>query len=226
VEKELDEINMEKILLVEDEEPILELIKMNLSMVGYETLEAMDGEKALNIIKKENIDLIILDIMLPKIDGYELLPHILKRNIPVILLTARDNIVDKVKGLNLGADDYLTKPFDGMELIARIKALLRRSGKGSDIKTFDGIEIHIQERRVFKNSKELELTPKEFELLIVFLEHKGIALTREKLLELVWDYNFEGNTRTVDMHIKRLRNKLDTERLKTVFKIGYRLELD
>lgn len=217
---------MEKLLIVEDEEAILELIKMNLSMVGYETLEAMDGEKALNIIKNENIDLIILDIMLPKIDGYELLPYILKRNIPVILLTAKDNIVDKVKGLNLGADDYLTKPFDGMELIARIKALLRRSGKGADIKIFDGIEIHIQERRVFKNSKELELTPKEFELLSVFLDHKGIALTREKLLELVWDYDFEGSTRTVDMHIKRLRSKLDTQRLKTVFKIGYRLELD
>lgn len=217
---------MEKILIVEDEEAILELIKMNLSMVGYETLEAVDGEMALNMIKKENVDLIILDIMLPKIDGYELLPHILKRNLPVILLTARDSIVDKVKGLNLGADDYLTKPFDGMELIARIKALLRRSGKGADIKCFDDIEIHIQERRVFKNSRELELTPKEFELLNVFIEHKGIALTREKLLELVWDYDFEGTTRTVDMHIKRLRHKLDSERLKTVFKIGYRLELD
>ncbi|WP_138204587.1 response regulator transcription factor [Haloimpatiens lingqiaonensis] len=215
---------MKTILIVEDEEPIRELVKLNLSMVGFDTLEAEDGEKALEIIKTKALDLVVLDIMIPKINGYELLPHIIERDIPVILLTAMDSLKDKVKGLNLGADDYITKPFEGMELIARINALFRRSDKEDSIKKFDNIEIHEDKRRVFKDGEEVELTPKEFELLKLLVDNKGIALSREKILELIWKYEYEGNTRTVDMHIQRLRHKLDTDRIKTVYKIGYRLE--
>lgn len=215
---------MKTILIVEDEEPIRELIKLNLSMVGFDTLEAEDGERALEIIKTKALDLVVLDIMIPKINGYELLPHIIERDVPVILLTAMDSLKDKVKGLNLGADDYITKPFEGMELIARINALFRRSDKEDNIKKFDNIEIHVEKRRVFKDGEEVELTPKEFELLKLLVDNKGIALSREKILELIWNYEYEGNTRTVDMHIQRLRHKLDTERIKTVYKIGYRLE--
>ena len=215
---------MERILIIEDEEPISELIKINLNMVGYETWQAFDGEEGLSFIKQYNPDLIILDVMLPKMDGYQLLPKINDINIPVILLTAKDNLRDRVKGLNLGADDYITKPFEGIELIARVKALLRRVVKDEKIKGFDNIQISYEKRKVFKSGIEVEVTPKEFELLKVLIENKGIALTREKLLQMVWEYDYEGNTRTVDMHIQRLRNKLDTEKIQTVYKIGYRLE--
>lgn len=215
---------MGKILIVEDEEPIRELIKLNLQMAGYETTEAEDGEAGLKLIKEEALDLVLLDIMLPKIDGYKLLPHIAQRNIPVILLTARDSLKDKVKGLNLGADDYITKPFEGMELIARVKALLRRASKEEAIKGFEDIELFLEQRKVFKAGMEIELTHKEFELLNILVDNKGIALSREKLLELVWDYDYEGNTRTVDMHIQRLRVKLKTDKIATVYKMGYRLE--
>jgi DNA-binding response OmpR family regulator len=217
---------MEKILLIEDEEPISELIKINLSMVGYDIYQAFDGAAGLQFIKNNEFDLVILDIMLPEIDGYSLLPDIIKRDIPVIIVTARDNLKDKVKGFNLGADDYITKPFEGIELIARVKAVLKRSGKTKCINEtgFDDIRIIYDQRKVYKESCEIELTMKEYELLKILIENKGIVLSREKLLELVWEYNYEGNTRTVDMHIQRLRNKLHTERIKTVYKIGYRLE--
>jgi two-component system, OmpR family, alkaline phosphatase synthesis response regulator PhoP len=216
---------MGRILIVEDEEPIRELIKLNLQIAGYETIEAEDGEEGHKLINEGELDLIVLDIMLPKIDGYKLLPYILERDIPVILLTARNSLKDKVMGLNLGADDYITKPFEGMELIARVKALLRRSVKEETVKGFEDIELYLQQRKVFKAGTELELTPKEFELLNILLDNKGIALSREKLLELVWDYDYEGNTRTVDMHIQRLRMKLKTDRIATVYKMGYRLEI-
>jgi two-component system, OmpR family, alkaline phosphatase synthesis response regulator PhoP len=216
---------MGRILIVEDEEPIRELIKLNLQIAGYETIEAEDGEEGHKLIIEGELDLIVLDIMLPKIDGYKLLPYILERDIPVILLTARNSLKDKVMGLNLGADDYMTKPFEGMELIARVKALLRRAVKEETVKGFEDIELFLQQRKVFKAGTELELTPKEFELLNILVDNKGIALSREKLLELVWDYDYEGNTRTVDMHIQRLRMKLKTDRIATVYKMGYRLEI-
>jgi len=215
---------MEKILIIEDEEPISELIRLNLSLVGFETSQAFDGAEGLGCIRKGGIDLVILDIMLPEIDGYQLLPTILEKKIPVIILTAKDSLRDKVKGLNLGADDYITKPFEGIELLARVRALLRRAGKEAGTKGFEDIQLFFEQRRVFKSGEEIELTPKEFDLLRTLLENKGIALSRERLLQMVWGYDFEGNTRTVDMHIQRLRNKLKTDRIKTVYKIGYRLE--
>ncbi|MCM0649700.1 response regulator transcription factor [Clostridium swellfunianum] len=215
---------MERVLVIEDEEPIRELIKLNLQLAGCDIIEAEDGEEGLRLIKEASSDLIVLDIMLPKIDGYKLLPYIIERDIPVIMLTAKSSLKDKVMGLNLGADDYMTKPFEAMELIARVKALLRRAAKEEKRKGFDDIEICVEQRKVFKGGVELEFTPKEFELLNILVDNKGIALSREKLLELVWDFEYEGNTRTVDMHIQRLRTKLKTDKIATVYKLGYRLE--
>lgn len=216
---------MKTILIVEDEEPIRELVKLHLIMAGYETYEAEDGETALKFIREKELDLILLDVMLPKLNGYELLPHISSKNIPVILLTAKDSMKDKVIGLNLGADDYITKPFEGIELLARINALLRRCNKAINIKGFDDIEIQFEQRKVFKKNIELDLTPKEFDLLNFLVDNRGIAVSREKLLEILWDYDFEGNTRTVDMHVQRLRTKLNTTKITTVYKVGYRLEI-
>ncbi|MGI6224984.1 MAG: response regulator transcription factor [Peptococcales bacterium] len=215
---------METILIVEDEEPIRELIKLNLSLVGYETLEAGDGYAAIDILKNEKVDLVLLDLMLPKLNGFEILPEILKKNIPTVILTAKDGLKDKVKGLEMGADDYITKPFEAIELLARVKAVLRRSGKENSLITFDDIQIHLEQHKVFKNGQEVELTYKEFELLRLLAENRGIVMSREKLLQLVWDYDYEGYTRTVDMHIQRLRNKLGTDKIKTIYKVGYRLE--
>jgi len=215
---------MAKILIIEDEEPIRELVKLNLEMAGYETLVAADGQEGLTLIESHDIDLIILDIMLPKLDGYELMPTINKKNIPTIMLTAKDGLMDKVKGLEMGADDYITKPFEAIELLARVKSVLRRTGKEKANITFDDIEIFLDQRKVLKGGKEVELTYKEFSLLQILVENRGVAMSREKLLEIVWGYDFPGNTRTVDMHIQRLRNKLGTDRIKTIYKVGYRLE--
>ncbi len=215
---------MEKILIIEDEEPISELIRLNLSTVGYETLIASDGEDGLNHIKNGNIDLVILDIMLPKKDGYELLPSIIQRNIPVIVVTAKDGLGDRVKGLNMGADDYIVKPFEGLELLARVRSVLRRAGRQKDSLNLDDIEILLHQRKVLRNGNEIILTPKEFDLLRVLAENRNMVMSREKLLQMVWDYDFEGNTRTVDMHIQRLRDKLGTDRIKTIYKLGYRLD--
>ena len=215
---------MEKILIVEDEEPISELIKMNLALAGYDTCQAMDGQEGLNYINSSTFDLIILDIMLPKIDGYELLPIILGKHIPVILLTAKDKLKDKVKGLNMGADDYIVKPFESLELLARIKSVLRRAKKETKLIKFDSINVFIDERKVIKDNSEVALTLKEFDLLMVLLENVGIVMSRDKLLSIVWGYDFEGDTRTVDMHIQKLRKKLGTDKITTIFKFGYRLD--
>jgi DNA-binding response OmpR family regulator len=215
---------MSVILIVEDEEPIRELIKLNLAMGGYEILEAGDGEEGLHYINNEKIDLVLLDIMLPKLDGYELLPKILKRNIPTIMLTAKDKLKDKVKGLNMGADDYMTKPFEAVELLARISSVLRRAGKENTKVVIDDVEICLKQWKVLKDGKEVDLTYKEFNLLLILAENKGNVMSRDRLLEVVWGYEFEGNTRTVDMHIQRLRNKLGTDKIKTIYKVGYRLE--
>lgn len=212
-----------RILVVEDEDAIINLVSMTLEMVGFEVVQARSGREGLNLISEEPINLAVLDVMLPDMDGYELLPYAVRKGVPVIFLTARDSTADKVKGLNLGADDYITKPFDGLELVARVRAVLRRQGQ-ENTQGFDDIEVHINEHRVYKHGREVDLTPKEYELLVLLLENRNIALTREKILELVWGYEFEGGTRTVDVHIQRLRSKLHTESIKTVFKIGYRLE--
>lgn len=220
---------MARITVVEDETAIRGLIRLNLELAGYEVQEAKDGLEGLNLIRNGSTDLVLLDIMMPKMDGYTLLEELKKNNIAVICLTAKDSVRDKVKGLELGADDYMTKPFDSMELLARVKAVLRRTGvdKASDVAkavSYRDIVLEPDQHRVSKNGQEVPLTLKEFELLAYLIDHKGNVLTREQLLSQIWGYDYEGNTRTVDMHVQRLRTKLALDTIKTVYKVGYRLE--
>ena len=216
---------MKRILIVEDELSISDLIKLNLNMVGYDTRQAFDGVEALELIEKENFDLILLDIMLPKLDGFNIMSRLENLETPIICLTAKNSIPDKVKGLRMGADDYIVKPFQSVELLARIEVVLRRYKKVSNLICFKDLQIYIEERIVKKDGKIIDLTLKEFELLVLLIKNKGIAFSREKILESVWGYDYFGETRTVDMHIQRIRKKLDLgKKIKTVYKIGYRLE--
>ncbi len=218
---------MNRILIVEDEIAISDLIKIELESKGYKCIVANDGETASNYIEKDKYDLILLDIMIPKVDGYELLKYIKQiSETPTIFITAKNQIDDKIKGLNLGADDYITKPFEIRELIARIEAVLRRYNKGNEIQKIDDIEINIVSRIVRKNGFEVSLTPKEFDLLVLLVQNKNFALYRETIFEKVWGEDLEFETRTLDLHIQRLRKKLNLkEKIKTVYKIGYMLEI-
>jgi len=212
------------ILIVEDEIPINELIKRNLQSVGHRCISAFDGMEAMDELAQQEIDLVLLDIMLPEIDGFEVFQQI--QGTPTIFLTARSSLSDKVKGLTLGADDYLVKPFEMLELLARVEALLRRTNKEKRNFELDGVEIDFKSRQVFLNKILVECTPREFDLLEVLVNNRNIALSRDKLLELAWGYDYMGDTRTVDVHIQKLRKKLKLEsRIKTVYKMGYRLEV-
>lgn len=214
-----------KILVVEDEKAIRDLIAINLEMVGYEVRTSGDGIAARDFLEREMVDLILLDIMIPGIDGFSLIQQIKEKNIPVIFVTARESVLDRVKGLRLGADDYIIKPFENVELIARVEATLRRYKKSSAIIQFKDIEVYSERRIVRKEGKEIYLTVKEYDLLEMFLQNKNIALSREQILDRVWGFDYIGLTRTVDIHVQRLREKLDLkDNIKTVFKIGYRLE--
>ena len=213
---------MANILIVEDEIPINELLRRNLTLVGHQCTQAYSGEEALFCLEQKTFDLAILDIMLPKMSGFDLLKQI---SLPVIFLTARSSLNDKLQGLNLGADDYIIKPFETLELLARVSAVLRRTQKLDNNFSLDGMTADFASRKVYMNGSEVELTPREFELLEAFIINRNIALSREKLLELAWGYEYFGNTRTVDVHVQKLRSKLGLEnRIKTVYKIGYRLE--
>lgn len=217
---------MVRILIVEDEELISNLILMNLNMVGYMGVQAFDGKEAIESLKPNHFDLCLLDIMLPGQDGYRLLDKFKEAGIPVIFLTAKDSLNDRVKGLNLGAEDYIVKPFETLELLARINVVLRRNGKTNDVFKYRDVEVRLQEHVVMKNDTNIDLTAQEFTLLEVLIQNRNLALTRERLLELAWGYDYIGETRTVDMHIQRLRKKLDWEDvIKTVYKYGYRLEV-
>ena len=217
---------MSHILVVEDETAIAELISMTLELVGHRSSLATDGEQAIQIMDQKAVDLVLLDVMLPETDGFALLSQFQQRNIPVIFLTARSSVADKVHGLRLGADDYITKPFEAAELLARIEAVLRRTGRAAVTFSYQGVEVSLQERKVTVQGQPVELTAQEFNLLEVLIQNRNIALSREKLLEMAWGYNYVGESRTVDIHIQRLRKKLGWEDcLKTVFKYGYRLEL-
>lgn len=217
---------MVKILIVEDEKPINDLIEMNLSEAGYECVCAYDGITACDILEREVFDLVLLDIMLPGADGYEVLEYIKPMEIPVIFLTAKGTTEDKVKGLKLGADDYLTKPFEIVELLARVESILRRAGKTQREIVVDDIIIDTRSRSVRRGSHEIQLTMKEYELLLLFALNKNIALFRETLYERVWDSDYMGDSRTVDLHVQRLRKKLHWEnKIKAIYKVGYRLEV-
>lgn len=224
---------MANILIVEDDDSIRNLIKMTLSLENYDTAEADNGQTALELIREENYDLVLLDIMLPQMDGYQLLQRIKDQNIPTIFLTAKISLQDKVFGLKLGADDYITKPFEPIELLARIETVLRRSKKytqspdmiQSDSLVYNDIEIHVKERSVKKAGREVTLTAKEFDLLLTLVENLNIVFSREQLLDKIWGYDYYGNTRTVDVYIKQLRKKLDLKgTLETVFRVGYKLK--
>lgn len=217
---------MANILIVEDEELINQLVKENLTLVGHTCTSVYNGLDAKKEIKEGNYDLVLLDIMLPGCSGYDVLEE--NKETPVILLTAKDAVLDKVKGLNMGAEDYIVKPFDMLELIARVNVVLRRNKKEEDeIVRLDGLEINLKSHSVKKDGKEISITIKEYELLECLIEHRNIALSRETLIEKVWGYEYEGDTRTVDVHVASLRKKLELESsLKTVYKLGYRLEME
>lgn len=215
---------MAKILIVEDEKAINDLVKFNLELVGHECSQVFDGESGVTEAQKLKYDLIVLDVMLPRFSGFEIMEYI--EGTPVIFLTAKSATQDRIKGLRLGADDYITKPFDIVELIERVKAVLRRTKGGTNRFEFDDIRIEFDNRRVYKAGAEVLLKPREFDLLEVLVNNRNLALSREKLLNLVWEFDYEGDTRTVDVHIQRLRQKLGiSNRLQTVYKTGYRFEI-
>ena len=216
---------MIKILIVEDERAINDLIEMNLSGAGYDCTCAYDGMEAADILERERFDLILLDIMLPGADGYELMEYVKPMEIPVIFLTAKGSTEDKVKGLKLGADDYLVKPFEIVELLARVESILRRAGKTQSEIIVDDVTIDTRSRSVRRGSKLIALTMKEYELLLLFARNRNIALFRETLYERVWESDYMGDSRTVDLHVQRLRKKMHWEdKIKAIYKVGYRLE--
>ena len=203
---------MIEILIVEDEKPISDLIRLNLMKAGYSCTCAFDGMEAADILEERNFDLIILDVMLPKLNGFELMEYIKPLGIPVICLTS-------------GAEDYMVKPFEIVELLARVNIVLRRYNKMEQQLTFKDIAIDTKNQNVSKAGKHIELTPKEFELLELLMRNKNITLFREKIYEEIWGSEYSVESRTLDLHIQRLRKKLDIgDSLKTVFKAGYRLE--
>ncbi|KGR91434.1 chemotaxis protein CheY [Ureibacillus massiliensis 4400831 = CIP 108448 = CCUG 49529] len=228
------------ILVVEDEVSIATLLKYNLERVGFEVLLAHDGKEGLDTALEKSPDLIILDLMLPTMDGMEICKELRsqKKNIPIIMLTARDDEFDKVLGLELGADDYMTKPFSPREVIARVKAVLRRFTPSSDIEEedlenktlqFGKLVVYPERFEALLDDEPLEFTPKEFELLVYLLENKNRVLTRDQLLSAVWNYDFAGDTRIVDVHISHLREKIEENSrkpkfIKTIRGIGYKFE--
>lgn len=214
-----------RILIVEDEEAIANLLKMNLEEAGYSCEWAADGKIGADLIEKEQYDLVLLDIMLPEIDGFELLEYCKPLGMPVIFITAKGGVDTVVKGLKAGADDYVVKPFQIGEVLARIEVVLRRYGKVSGKLNFQDIEIDSISRVVKKGGNPIDLTVKEFDLLVELVQNKNVALYRDRLYEKVWKEPFLGDTRTLDSHIQRLRKKCGLEQqIKTVFRIGYRLE--
>lgn len=236
-----------KILVVEDNHTLLEMLEYNLSRQGYQVVTAKDGRSALTFARQEKPNLIVLDVMLPGIDGFEVCRILRKEfSFPILMLTARTEEVDKIVGLEMGADDYLTKPFSMRELMARVKALLRRvdlireelksvgkPGKALEeplpLLTFGNLEIDQNRREVRLNDHPIRLKPKEFDLILFLARHQGIALSRDLILERVWGWTFDGNSRTVDVHVRWLREKIEEDpgnarRILTVRSIGYRFD--
>ncbi|HZG17864.1 MAG TPA: response regulator transcription factor [Candidatus Bathyarchaeia archaeon] len=217
---------MAKILIVDDEKAINDLVAVNVKMVGHEYVQLYCGDHISQILNETRIDLVILDVMLPGRDGFEIVQDIVKRNVPVIFLTARNTITDKVHGLEIGAEDYIVKPFEAVELIARIHVVLRRNQKAANEFRLDDTVVDLEKHIVTVHGQAIEMTNKEFQLLDLLIQNKNIALSREKIIELTWGFDFYGETRTVDVHIQKLRKKLHWEnRIKTIYKYGYRLEV-
>ncbi|TPE69911.1 response regulator transcription factor [Halalkalibacterium halodurans] len=231
----------QRLLVVDDEESIVTLLQFNLEQSGYEVVTAMDGASGLQLAKRQTFDLIILDLMLPEMDGLDVCKQLRQSKVmtPILMLTAKDDEFDKVLGLELGADDYMTKPFSPREVVARVRAILRRVGhaqnnhednsRSTSTLSFGNVEIYPDNYEVYLKGQPLELTPKEFELLLYLANHKGRVLTRDQLLNAVWNYEFVGDTRIVDVHISHLREKIEPNTkkpiyIKTIRGLGYKLE--
>lgn len=216
---------MKRVLIIEDNDAIAKLIYMHLTTEGYKCICAYDGKQGADMIEKDDFDLILLDIMLPQIDGYELFEYIRPLGIPVIFITAKSAVEERIRGLRLGADDYIVKPFQIGEVLARVEAVLRRYGKAGKKISVGDVEIDLDSMLVNKGGKMVDLTVKEYELLVELVQNKNVALYRERLYQKVWGGDMDGDTRTLDAHILRLRKKLGwEERIKTVWRVGYRLE--
>lgn len=216
---------MIEILIAEDDEMISNLIKVNLVKSGYSCKCAYTGREAANLMGSTNFDLCLFDIMLPEINGYELLEYAKTMNFPVIFITAMGSTDNKVKGLRAGADDYITKPFEIVELLARVESVLRRYKKAEEVITEGNVTINIASRKVYQDAKEISLTMKEFNLLLLLVRNKNVALYREVIYENVWESDYMGDSRTVDLHIQRLRKKLKwNDKIESVYKVGYRLK--
>ncbi|MBO5098914.1 MAG: response regulator transcription factor [Clostridia bacterium] len=223
---------MYNVLIVDDEERIRDIIKEYLDFEGYTYDEAADGMEAIEKIKNDEFDVVVLDIMMPKVDGFTVVREVRKfSNVPVIMLSARGEEYDKLFGFEMGVDDYITKPFSPKELVARVKAVLKRSGAIAEkqgVLKIPGIEIDETGRKVLVDGKQITLTPKEFDILVYMVKNQNIVLSREKILSTIWGYEFFGDDRTVDTHIKMLRNSIEPYRnyIKTIWSIGYKLEVD
>lgn len=217
---------MIEILIVEDERPISKLIEMSLRNAGYECECVYDGMAAADRIEEKRYDLILLDIMLPEIDGYELMEYIRPMEIPVIFITAKTSVKETVRGLGMGAEDYLAKPFEIVELLARVEVVLRRYHKNAAYIQIGDLEVDTLSHTVKKSGEVVTLTNKEYDLLLLFISNRNIALFRDVIYERVWGREYTGESRTVDLHVQRMRKKVGWEkRIKTIYKVGYRLEV-
>ncbi len=216
---------MIRILAVDDEKPIAEVLRLCLKRAGYQCVCAYDGLEAADLIEKEQFDLILLDIMLPGLDGFELMDYISSTNTPVIFLTAKNAVADRVKGLRMGAEDYIVKPFDVLELLARVDGVLRRHGKLQTVLEVADLRINTKSMQVIQDGREVPLTRKEYEILLLFAQNLGVVLSKDTIYERVWGGEYPENTRTVELHIQRMKRKLGwDDRIKPVYGMGYRLE--
>lgn len=213
------------ILIVEDDPNIAKSIEVTTSIVGYHCDRCTDGLAAVEKAMTGSYDIILLDIMLPGLNGFEVIERIRNSGTPVIFLTALGDVTDKIKGLRMGAEDYIVKPFDAMELLARIEVVLRRFKKEADLLYYKDIVVDVDKHTVTQNGVPVDLTPKEFDVLVFFLRNQNLAISRDRLLASVWGYEFEGESRTVDIHIQQIRKKLNLKKnLVTIPKLGYRLD--
>ena len=217
---------MIEILIVEDEKPISELLRLSLTKAGYYCACAMDGIEAASRIEKENFDLILLDVMLPGIDGFELMDYIRELGTPVIFITAKNAVSDRVRGLRMGAEDYIVKPFEILELLARVEGVLRRHGKLSSVISAAGVELNTLAMTASRDGEDIPLTRKEYDIALLFARNPGIVLYKSTIYERVWGGEYPESTRTVELHVQRMKKKLGWETcLKPVFALGYRLEV-
>ncbi|EOS25564.1 hypothetical protein C806_01691 [Lachnospiraceae bacterium 3-1] len=216
---------MIKILIVEDDANIAKLMEATVAIGGYEGIVCNNGAEAFEKIEHGNYDLILLDVMLPDMSGFEIMQKRTNTETPVIFITAKQELTDKVRGLRLGAEDYIVKPFEAMELLARIEVILRRVKRTENTYSYGTISVNVEEHTCKCDGEEVYLTPKEFEVLVFFIQHKDVAISRDRLLAAVWGFEYEGETRTIDIHIQQLRKKLNLkDKLVTIPKLGYRLE--